>query len=283
MKIAVTAASGSLGSAIISELKSHISPENVIGVARTPAKAKHLGVEIRKGDYNSKQEFVTALQGIDAVLLVSGMDAPDKRIGQHQNVIEAAKQSGLQKIVYTSIIGDPEKTAFSPIIKSNRQTEEDVKNSGLDWAIGRNGLYLEPDMEYIDSYMQEGEIVNCAGEGLCGYTSRGELAVAYTSILLNDKHNGHVYNLLGEPITQEQLAVCMNDVFGINLKFRNISVKDYIAARKAELGEFLGTIIGGIYEGIKNGAFAGPSDFEKAAGRSHKKIQELMTEFKATL
>ena len=37
----------------------------------------------------------------------------------------------------------------------------------------------------------------------------------------------------------------------------------------AELGEFIGTIIAGIYQGIRSGAFDKSSDFTSAAGREH--------------
>ena len=168
MKIGVTAASGNLGSAIIKELTLEIGGDNIVGIARTPENAKALHVEIRKGDYNSKEELLLALKGIDALLIVSGMDYPDKRIVQHRNIISAAKENGVKKIVYTSIIGSPEGNAFSPIVASNRQTEEDIKNSGLQWAIGRNGLYIEPDLEHIEIYKNEGAIINCAAVGKCG-------------------------------------------------------------------------------------------------------------------
>ena len=49
MKIAVTSAGGQLGTAIVKELKREIGSENVIGLARTPERASHLGVEIQKG------------------------------------------------------------------------------------------------------------------------------------------------------------------------------------------------------------------------------------------
>ena len=106
MKIAVTSASGQLGSANVKQVINEIGKDEVVGIARTPEKAKHLGVEIRQGDYNNREHFNKALQGVDAVLLVSGMDEPQKRIQQHRNVIAAAKQNGVNKIVYTSIVGD---------------------------------------------------------------------------------------------------------------------------------------------------------------------------------
>ena len=280
MKIAITAANGKLGSSIVNELKKEIDPQNVIGIVRTPEKAAHLGIEIRKGDYNSREDFNTALIGIDTVLLISGMDDPIKRIQQHRNVIEAAKQNGVRKIVYTSIIGSEEKTAFSPIVKSNRQTEKDVRESGLNWAIGRNGIYIEPDHEYIDTYIKDGEIRNCAADGKCGYTSRNELGFAYAQMLLNAKHNGHTYNLVGESITQSQLANFINKVFNTQLKYTSVSVEEYENERKKELGNFIGTVIAGIYNGIKTGVNDVNSDFEKATGRPHKSTLDLLENFK---
>lgn len=149
MKVAVTAASGGLGRAIVKQLLKQIPEDKVVGIARTVEKAKDLGVEIRLGDYNKKDDFLEALKDIDTLLIVSGMDAPEKRILQHKGIIEAAEESGVKKIVYTSIMGAEKGNSFSPIVASNRQTELDVKESALEWVIGRNGLYIEPDIEYM--------------------------------------------------------------------------------------------------------------------------------------
>ena len=280
MKIAVTTASGNLGSTIITQLKQEVGTENVVGIARTPAKAEHLGIEIRKGDYNNKTDFDLALKGVDAVLIVSGMDHPEKRIQQHRNVIEAAKKNGVSKIVYTSIIGPEKGNSFSPIVASNRQTEKDIQNSGLQWAIGRNGLYIEPDLEYIENYLRDGAIINCAEDGKCGYTSRTELAYAYFMLLTDNSLDGKTYNLFGETITQQQLTNAINKSFQIDLKFINISVHDYLVSRKAALGDFLGTVISGIYEGIKDGAYDMESHFSQVVKRPHNSIYEMIQEFK---
>ena len=279
MKIAVTTASGNLGSAIVNRLKQEIGAENILGIARTPEKAKSLGVAIRKGDYNSKEEFLSALKGIDAFLIVSGMDTPDKRIPQHRNIIEAAKERGVKKIVYTSIIGSEEGNAFSPIVASNRQTEEDIRNSGLEWAIGRNGLYIEADLEYMETYKKEGGIINSAANGKCAYTSRAELAYAYYKLLTDDNLAGKTYNLFGEPVTQTQLTDAINKAFGTNLSYTSIAVEEYTKQRKDALGDFLGTVIGGIYEGIRTGKFEGKSDFQEVAQRPHQSLTEMIEDF----
>lgn len=283
MNIAVTAASGHLGSEIIKATVALLSSEQVVGLARTPEKAQHLGVEIRPGDYNDRNALEKSLQSVDAVLLVSGMDAPEKRIGQHRNVIEAAKSAGVKKIVYTSVQGAEEGTAFSPIIQSNRQTERDVRDSGLEFVIGRNGIYIEPDVEYIETYKKMGGIFNCAGEGKCGYTTRPELAYAYTRMLTEETHNGQTYNLHGEALTQQQLAEYLNSAFGTELTYRSMTVEEYREERVGELGEFLGTIIAGIYQGILQGKADNPSHFRTAAGREHQGWREYFAQLTPNL
>ena len=279
MKIAVTSASGQLGTAIVKSLIDAIGQENVIAIARTPEHAEHLRVEVRAGDYTQREQFDTALRGVDAFLLVSGNDDPEKRKQQHANVIDAAQAAGVRKVVYTSIIGPVRDSDFSPIVKSNRHTEEYLKNSGLTWSIGRNGIYLEPDLEYLDHYRKDGKIANCAADGRCAYTTREELADAYARMLTQDQHNGQTYNLAGPAITQYELADLMNEVFGTNLHYEPMSVEAYRQQRTDALGEFIGTVISGIYQGIRNGAMDVSSDYRKAAGREHISIREAMKHF----
>lgn len=269
MKVAVTAVSGQLGNQIAKSTIALLSEANVIGLARTPENVKDLGIEIRPGDYNDPTALEYSLKSIDTLLLVSGMDDPEKRIQQHRNVINAAKKNGVKKIVYTSVQGAEEDTAFSPVIQSNRQTEQDIIDSGLDWVIGRNGIYIEPDIEYIENYKKAAKITNCAGDGKCGYTTRTELAFAYAKMLTEDKHNGKTYNLNGDALTQYQLADYLSKVFDTDLSYEPMSVEDYRKDRVADLGEFIGTVIAGIYQGIREGKSDNPSDYFKAAGREH--------------
>ncbi len=280
MKVAITAVSGELGSAIAKRAVEKFGKENVVGTARTPEKVKSLGIKVFKADYNSKEDFLKAFQGVEVVLLISGMGDPDKRIEQHQKVINVAKESGVRKIVYTSIIGKAGNSTFDNIVNSNRQTEQDIINSGLDYAIGRNGLYIEPDIEYLDKYIKEGEIANCAADGKCSYTTRDELAIAYVQLIQNDSLNGKVYNLVGEAITQTQLVGYFNKYFNTSLIFNSLTPEDYLAWQQKHNGEFLGAVIAGIYTKIRNREFEIESDFKKIAERKHKTMAEIFSQFK---
>ena len=48
-----------------------------------------------------------------------------------------------------------------------------------------------------------------------------------------------------------------------------MSIEDYTKQRQAELGEFMGTIIAGIYTGIRNGSSNVVSDYKLTSGREH--------------
>ncbi len=282
MKLGITAASGHLGAAIIRQLLKQKPADKIVGMARTLEKAKGLGVEIRKGDYENKHEFLSALADVDVLLLVSSMAKPKDRPRQHGNVIEAAKECGVKKIVYTSIIGSADETDFAPIVASNRETEKMIENSGMEWVIGRNGLYIEPDLNAIPEYQKTGVVANCANGGRCSYTTRDELGFAFTNMMLDNQHNGHIYNLTGPSLTQQELVDFINTYFGLHLKFQDIPVEEFKQDRLAAHGEHLGTIIAGIYDSIRRGHFNVDSDFTAAAGRLHLSWPECIQQYKRT-
>lgn len=62
----------------------------------------------------------------------------------------------------------------------------------------------------------------------------------------------------------------MTIAFGTSLAYEPMSVDDYRADRMAELGDFIGSVIAGIYEGIAQGAQDRPSHYREAAGREHQ-------------
>ncbi|MCG6283118.1 NAD(P)H-binding protein, partial [Vibrio diabolicus] len=64
MKIAIAAASGQLGSAVVKALLQFTPSHQVVALARTVERAMSLGVEVRPGDYNQQAQLEKSLQGI---------------------------------------------------------------------------------------------------------------------------------------------------------------------------------------------------------------------------
>ena len=89
-------------------------------------------------------------------------------------------------------------------------------------------------------------------------------------MLTDPARDGKTYDLHGEPITQAELAAYLSETYGVPLRYRALSVNEYRADRVAALGDFMGTVIAGIYQGIREGFYDSPSDFAAATGRAHQ-------------
>lgn len=285
MKVAVTAASGGLGNAILKYLDQDIGAGNVVAVARSPDRVDVQDIEKRCGDYQSVTELVEAFSDIDTVVMISAPVGDWDRVIMHRNVIEAAKQAGVRKIVYTSIVGNgkEQETWFWPTQQVNRQTETDLEASGLDWVIARNGLYLEKDLANIVHAKSAGLYRNIAGDGKCGYITVDELAYAIAKLAIVDRANGQLFNLVGDNLTQARLVDLANQVFDMEVRYETISDDENIAElmkdpKIAARGEQIAKMLTGCFQAVRAGAFDVTSDFERAAGRTVKPTLQMMRE-----
>lgn len=292
MKIAVTAASGRLGRALLTKLQREVGSGNVIGVVRDPGKLDLPGVETRAGDYHSVAAMADALAGVDVVVMISApVTTGTDRVAMHRNVIEAARLSGVRKIVFTSVIGGgrERETLFAATQAVNRQTEEDLKTSGLEWIVARNGLYLELDLGHIIlADQRDGVYRNNAGDGRCGYISIDEIAEATAQLALREDCNGEVLNIIGETLSQAELIDMANTVFGLNVRYEPMSVEQNIARfmqdeRIAARGEEVARMLTGCFQCIAQGDFDVAPEFERAAGRPAKPVRQQMEEHRETL
>lgn len=287
MKIAVTAASGRLGHALLQVLPSRAGVRDVVAVARDPARVQVPGIGKRVGDYGSADGMCTALKGIDTVVMISApVAAGGERVGLHRNVIEGARRAGVRRILFTSVIGNGREmdTMFGPTQEVNRRTEADLESSGLEWVIGRNGLYLELDLIQMRKAGETGVYSNSAGEGRCPYISINEIAFAYACLATDSGHAGHICNISGEALSQAALLRQACEVFGFSARYEAISDEACIAKFRAlmpERGEAVARMLTGCFQSIRAGAFDVPSHFADATGRPAKSVREMMLEIRS--
>jgi NAD(P)H dehydrogenase (quinone) len=138
---AVTGVTGHLGRLVVAELLARGVPAaDVVGLARSLAKAADLGVAVRRADYSDPATLVAAQDGVDVLLLVSGSEV-GRRIAQHTAVIDAAKSAGVGRVAYTSI-ANADRNA-GPLTPEHEATEEALRASGLPFTILRDNWYLE--------------------------------------------------------------------------------------------------------------------------------------------
>lgn len=287
--IAVTGATGRLGSATLRALKAEIDPAHIIAVARHPDQVSVSGMESRPGDYDELAQMIEAFAGVDTLVMISAPSVVGTdQLSLHKNVIDAAKQANVRKVVCTSVIGNDKaaETWFWPTLEMNRKTEALLESSGMDWMIARNGLYLELDLHHIIAAQASGVYSNSGGDGVCGYIAIDEIAYAMARLACADHGDGRVYNIMGQTTTQGDLVSLANETFGLDVKYLPVSDDENVARlmkdeRIAARGEPIARMLAGCFQAMREGAFDVVSDYEVASGRPCKSVAAMMAELKS--
>jgi NAD(P)H dehydrogenase (quinone) len=224
MTIAVTAATGQLGRLAIAALKARgASP---IALARSPEKAADLGVETRAFDYTIADP--AALQGVTTLVLISSNDFND-RAGQHRRAIQAAKEAGVSRILYTSIL----KGDASPLIlaQDHIATEAALREAGIPATILRNGWYTENYTGALGAALAHGAMIGAAGEGQVASAARKDFAEAIAVTALDASHAGKTYELAGDTAhTGADFAAAVAKAAGKPVAYVSMPQADYAAA-----------------------------------------------------
>lgn len=253
MKIGITGATGQLGRLVVDYAKKSTSPSNIVALVRDPEKAKDLGVEVRAFDYNKPEALEAQLKGIDRLLLISGSEI-GKRVQQHENVIKAAKATGIKLLVYTSLLH----TDSSPIFLASEHlpTEKILRASGITYAILRNGWYTENYTQSISQNITAGAVFGCAGQGKISAAARKDYAEAAAVVLTGEGHEFKIYELAGdESFTLSDLAAEISKQTGKKIVYNNLSEAELVEVLKnAGLPEQMAGAFASIDTHIANGA-----------------------------
>lgn len=228
--ILVTAATGHLGNLVVGELLKRVPPRRVVVAVRNPARAQHFagrGVTVRQADYDDPVSWIKALVGVDRVLLISSPEFDvEKRVAQHQRVIDAAAGLHVRQVAYTSFLGagSPRPGGFN----AHYLTERAIERSGLAYTFLRNPFYTEAIVprEFLQDAIRSGVLKNGAGDHPVNSATRADLAEAAAVVLTSDGHERKAYELTGPPWTFPQLGAALARVTGSPVGIRDVSPRE---------------------------------------------------------
>lgn len=283
--ILVTGATGQLGAVVVENLLKTTPANEIAVLVRDENKATDLkakGVEIRVGSYYDKASLTTALQGIEKVLLISSNDFND-RLGQHKNVVDAAKNAGTKHIFYTGVtMKDIETSPLKPLLADHYQTEDYIKESGLTYTFLQNSLYFEVIPMFVGAGVLETGIFFPTGEGKVAFAARQDLGEATATILTTEGHENKTYNLTGsEAYSFAEIAEELSSITGKIVAYTSPEPVAFEGMLK-QFGLPEGIILMSVLfaAGIKNDDFNLPnSTLEQFLGR---KTTDLQIFLKAT-
>lgn len=231
--IAITGATGQLGQHVIESLLKTVPASQIVAIVRNPAKATTLsqqGITVRQADYSDEAALTTALQGIDKLVLISSSEV-GQRAPQHRNVINAAQAAHVKFIAYTSLLHAD--TSPLGLADEHVATEKMLAESGIAYALLRNGWYTENYLASAPAALEHGVFIGAAGEGKIASATRADYAAAAARVISEDGHAGKTYELAGDAgWTLSQLAAELAKQSGKKVVYQNLSEADFAAALK---------------------------------------------------
>lgn len=227
--ILITGANGNLGSATIDFLLKENPSADVAGLVRSEEKGstvKEKGAEIRIGDYQNYSSVQSAVQDVDTLLLVSSSTLQN-RVQQHKNVVNAAKEAGVQQLFYTSIVQADKK--LSPLAPDHGDTEEIIKASGIPYTIFRNTFYMEFLPMYWGEAVETGEWNFPGNDQELNFALRSEMAEALAGALSNPTaHKNKTYEITSaKAYTLTEIAKILSNATGREITYNDLSVKEF--------------------------------------------------------
>lgn len=191
--LAITGATGKLGGRV-SGLLDEAGIDHV-AIARDPQRLPQLP-HLRPAGPAAYDDptFANALAGADTLLLVSA-SLSGRRLAEHTAAIESAREAGVRRIVYVSLLGSaPDATYVNA--RDHWQTEQVLADSGLRWTVVRPSFYTDTLARLLD---EDGVVRGPAPTGRVSLVGHLDIAEVLVGLLTDptDEYDGAVLPVTG--------------------------------------------------------------------------------------
>ncbi len=156
-RVLVAGATGYLGEFVVREFKSR--GYYVRALARSPQKLEPLKDNIDEiviGEITNPESINDICDGVDIVFSSVGITKQKTKLTfkdvdyqGNLNLLEAAKLAGVKKFIYVSVLNGPNLPHLA-IVKAHEDFVDELKASGMDYAILRPTGYFSDMGEFID-------------------------------------------------------------------------------------------------------------------------------------
>ncbi|MEU8779701.1 SDR family oxidoreductase [Streptomyces sp. NPDC048606] len=208
--ILVTGATGTIGR----EVMSRLGPEAEVRVlAREPRRVDTVSgaVEVVRGDYGDPRSLEYALRGVLGVFLVTA------RVGGRDDAdfLRAARSAGVRHVVKLSAAAVTDSGADDLITRWQRDTEELLVGSGMDWTLLRPRSFMSNTLSWAGSIRAEGVVRVLYGSSANACVDPRDIADVAVRTLTEPGHEGRAYTLTGpEAITAHEQTAQLSEVLG---------------------------------------------------------------------
>lgn len=287
MTIAITGASGQLGTSTVNFLLERVKPGEIVAISRDPSKLAAVakkGVQVRAGDFAKPETLAAAFAGIDKLLIIPTSDMePGKRSQQHLAAVKAAAAAGVKHAVYISMVGVYPHS--HDIVSSHFATEQALIASGMPWTFIRMNLFAENFLRSAAQVIASG-VYATASSVPVAYVVRDDIARLAAAVLATAGHEYMTYHATG-PVaaTPAEIAETLTRVVGKPIKAVEITDEQFRkgAAAAGMPGIYIDALAA-LGEATRKGVFDLVSgDIGLIAGKKAESFLDFLARNKAAL
>lgn len=232
-KILLNGVDGNFGARAAKVLLERWPHEDLIFTAPTQKgleQYKEMGIETRIADFNS-ENLSDAFWGADTMILISMPFVGPKRRAAQKTALDAAVKAGVNRLVYTSIVGAGEKDIDTYEVNDHVWFEAYVKEQPIHYLFLRDSQYAEAMVSnYVNAYEDTDNVLaNNMGDGKMAFISRDDCALAAACAAMSDWQD-RVIDVNGPELLSigEYIAIA-NEVTGHDVKYVYISDEEQYA------------------------------------------------------
>ncbi|MFI9344473.1 NAD(P)H-binding protein [Streptomyces sp. NPDC052773] len=227
-------------------------------------------------DWDDDHTWEPALTGARAAYIVDRQDQPGEWDAEAQirALAKRAVDCGVERLVLlqartTGLVGG----------KNLSAGERGVRESGAQWTVLRpNWFFQNFDEGVLLDAVRAGELRLPAGDGREPFVDAGDVAEVAAAALLEDGHDGQVYELSGaRALTLAEAAEEISRAAGRTVVYTPVAHEDYVAELvsydvSADYARFVADLVGQIRDGLNSE----PTDtVERVLGRPARDFTEF--------
>jgi uncharacterized protein YbjT (DUF2867 family) len=148
MKVLVVGGTGTVGTAVVAQLRASGVEPRVMSRSAAKAAALPAGTVHVAGDLAQPASLPAAFTGVDGVFLLAPVGSDEA--AQSLAGVDAAKAAGARHIVYLSVVMPPGSEVI-PHFASKIPVEQAVQASGIPWTILRPNNFFQNDLWFRDA------------------------------------------------------------------------------------------------------------------------------------
>ncbi len=229
--ITVFGATGNTGSPLVETLLA--KGAKVRAVTSDPAKVDSLkarGCEAVTASFTDPAALERACAGADKIYLVTPAHLDMRQ--WKANAIAAAKAAGVRHVVLATGLGASPKAGLT-FGKWHSETQELLKESGLDWTFVQPTYFMQNLLWQADSIAKDGVYCDDLG-GPVSWIDARDIADVAAEALTGADHAGKGYGVTGpEALTGDEIAAVLSDVTGRSITSATLSADEAKAAMVA--------------------------------------------------